>query len=473
VVKKWIWRAVKGGLLLALVLVLGLTIALITRPWWRREWAPRHCEANLVSHWPLLKLADVKRDSAFDLLQRAGGEQPKISGSAAAENLKELNRANVVPWSAAAFPNLTRTLAEGAGALALARSAASAANPQVPTYTSPADRFDYAIGVLRLSKLFRASAAHRVSTGDIAVAYAELETAIAFAGILSRGGALLPALVDITCDLLACRTMRLIALQNNVPPEVAGRAINCLLESDKSAEPLAETFRQEYRAVPTMLKMFFDPRGQTLFGFDEETANSERQARWSAYLFGKLLGSSQERVTADLADVYRCLVNLADGPYDLKHLQRFEDSVVPSVRPGLIRLDDPVGYIVAKIAAPGFTPIIIKYCRRSAELRATAVVLALRQYQRAEQHLPQTLQDLVPKYLSEVPVDPFDGKSLRYRVRTDGRWIVYSVGPNQLDENGEQPKGDPREYTDPGDVIFCECEPENERARLKIEATSK
>jgi hypothetical protein len=477
VVKKWIWRAVKGGLLLALILVLGLTIALITRPWWRREWAPRHCEANLVSHWPTLKLADVKRDSAFDLLQRAVGEQPKISGSAAAENLKELNRANLVPWSAAAFPNLTRNLAEGAGALALARSAASAPNPQVPTYT-PTDRFDYAIGVLRLNKLFRASAAHRVSTGDIAGAYTELETAIAFARILSRGGLLIPALVDIECDLLACRTMRLIALQNNVPPEVAGSAINWLLESDKSAEPLAETFRQEYRVVPAIVKMFFDPRGQTLFGFDEKTANSERQARWSAHLFGKLLGSSQERVTADLADVYRCLVNLADRPYDVEQLQRFEDSVVPSVKPGgLIRLDDPVGYIVAKLVVPGLTPMIVRYRRRSAELRATAVVLALRQYQQAEQHSPQTLQDLVPKYLSEVPVDPFDGKPLRYRLRTDGRWIVYSVGPNQLDENGEQPKGDPRKYAgqhaDRGDVTFCECEPEKERERLKIEATSK
>ncbi len=70
-------------------------------------------------------------------------------------------------------------------------------------------------------------------------------------------------------------------------------------------------------------------------------------------------------------------------------------------------------------------------------------------------------------------VDPFDGKPLRYRMRTDGCWIVYSVGPNQLDENGEQPKGDPRKYTDPGDVIFCECEPEKERERLKMEATSK
>lgn len=134
--RKWIWRTVKGGLLLALILILGLTIALITRPWWRREWAPRHCETNLVSHWPLLKLADVKRDSAFDLLQRAAAEQRKISSSAAAKvehhvhdvdsQINERNRVNLVPWSAAAFPNLTRNLAEGAGALASARSAASA-----------------------------------------------------------------------------------------------------------------------------------------------------------------------------------------------------------------------------------------------------------------------------------------------------------------------------------------------------------
>ena len=381
---------------------------------------------------------------------------------------------NLVPWSAATFPNLTRNLAEGAGALALARSAASAPNPQVPTCTSPTDRIDYLTGVLRLNQLFCVSATHRVSTGDIAGAYAELETAIAFARILSRGGVLIHALVDIACAPQVCQTMRLIALQNNVPPQVAARAINRLLESDNSTEPLAETFRQEYWAVPTMVKMFFDPRGQSLFGFDEKMAKSERGARSSAYLFGKLLGSSQERVTADLADVYRCLVNLADSPYDVKHLQRFEDNVVPPLKPGgLIRLDDPVGYTIAKLHMPSFTPMFIKYRRRSAEFRATAVVLALRQYQQAKQHSPRTLQDLVPKYLSEAPVDPFDGKPLRYRLRTDGRWIVYSVGPNQLDENGEQPKRDPRKYTDPGDVIFCECEPEKDRERLKMEATSK
>jgi hypothetical protein len=66
---------------------------------------------------------------------------------------------------------------------------------------------------------------------------------------------------------------------------------------------------------------------------------------------------------------------------------------------------------------------------------------------KAEGHPPLNLQAIVPKYIPEIPLDPFDGKAMRYRIRPDGKWMVYSVGPNQLDENGEQLKGHPRKYT--------------------------
>jgi hypothetical protein len=357
---------------------------------------------------------------------------------------------------------------ETAGALELARSAAAAPDPQVPTYTSPADRFDYVTGVLRLNELFCASAAQRVSIGDIAGAFTELETAMAFTRILSRGGVLIHTLVDAACELQVCRTIRLIALQNDVPPEIARGVVQHLLEGDKSAEPLAETFRQEYRAVPAAVNMFFDPHGPALFGFDKETASSERGARWAAHIFGRLLGSSPEKVETDMGAVYRCLVKLAESPYDAEQLRNFEDSVVPPLDSHrMIRLSDPVGYLIAKLTAPVFAPLIVRYHRRAAELRATAVVLAFRQYQQAERHVPVTLQDLVPKYISEIPLDPFDGKPLRHRLRANGQWIVYSVGPDQIDEQGEQPKGDPRRFSDPGDVIFCECEPEKEREKLR------
>jgi hypothetical protein len=448
----------KAALGLALIVLAILIVALLTRPLWQRDWVPRNCQANLVSHWPVLKSSDLKRDSAFDLLQRAAEEEMKVSQADADQYSKERQRANIDPWSEAAFPSATRMLKEAAGALALARSAAAAPDPQVLTYTSPADRFPYLTGVMRLEQLFPVSAAERVGRKDFQGAYTELESAVAFARILSRGGVLIHTLVDVAGELQACRAMRLIALRNDVPADVAQHEISYLMESDKAVEPLADTFRQESQSVPVIVHLFFQPRGPTLFGFfDEKTAAIERVVRLSAFLGGRFVGSSEEKVTSDLTQVHRCLVALAESPYNAERLQHFEENIVPSVTPGgLSRLNDPLGYEIAKLTLPVFPGVIVRYHRRAAELRATALVIALRQYQKAEGHRPATLQELVPKYISAIPTDPFDGEPFRYRVRPDGQWIVYSVGPNGIDEKGEHPKIDPHKVSDPGDVVFSE-----------------
>lgn len=49
---------------------------------------------------------------------------------------------------------------------------------------------------------------------------------------------------------------------------------------------------------------------------------------------------------------------------------------------------------------------------------------------------PQNLEQLVPRYLSSVPADPFNGKPLRYAVRGDS-CVVYSVGRNLIDDGGQ------------------------------------
>jgi len=52
--------------------------------------------------------------------------------------------------------------------------------------------------------------------------------------------------------------------------------------------------------------------------------------------------------------------------------------------------------------------------------------------------LPKKLDDLVPEFLESVPRDPFSGDRapLRYRVNSDGSWLVYSVGPDMNDDAG-------------------------------------
>ena len=42
----------------------------------------------------------------------------------------------------------------------------------------------------------------------------------------------------------------------------------------------------------------------------------------------------------------------------------------------------------------------------------------------------------MPAQLKQVPLDPYDGKPLRYRLRADGA-VVYSVGPDLIDDGGK------------------------------------
>src|SRR5439155_4900237 len=60
-------------------------------------------------------------------------------------------------------------------------------------------------------------------------------------------------------------------------------------------------------------------------------------------------------------------------------------------------------------------------CRRSrAELRCAIAALAVERYRLARGHWPEALQQLVPNELSEVPVDPYDRKPLRFKPLDDG-----------------------------------------------------
>ncbi|HUA66509.1 MAG TPA: hypothetical protein VME24_11715 [Alphaproteobacteria bacterium] len=62
--------------------------------------------------------------------------------------------------------------------------------------------------------------------------------------------------------------------------------------------------------------------------------------------------------------------------------------------------------------------------------------IALKRWHLKHGDYPATLDALVPKYLPAVPLDPVDGKPLRYRRKADGTFLLYSVGPNGVDDGG-------------------------------------
>ncbi|MCD6176013.1 MAG: hypothetical protein J7K65_09655 [Planctomycetes bacterium] len=89
-------------------------------------------------------------------------------------------------------------------------------------------------------------------------------------------------------------------------------------------------------------------------------------------------------------------------------------------------------------------------------LRCAETALAIERYRLKYQSLPDSLEQLVPEFMAEVPREPFDGKVLRY-IKHDVGYTVYTIGSDGVDNGGlsiqqmreKTPEGNPKEYDRP------------------------
>jgi hypothetical protein len=73
--------------------------------------------------------------------------------------------------------------------------------------------------------------------------------------------------------------------------------------------------------------------------------------------------------------------------------------------------------------------------RVRAHLDLARAALAIERYRLATGKVPAELAVLVPHYLNEVPIDPFDGQPIRYR-RTEAGYLLYSIMEDGQDNGG-------------------------------------
>lgn len=92
--------------------------------------------------------------------------------------------------------------------------------------------------------------------------------------------------------------------------------------------------------------------------------------------------------------------------------------------------------IFSRLLLPAFGNVMLKAARHQASVNLAVTACALERYRIANGKYPQQLQDLTPRYIARLPVDPVNGKPLIYRLNDDGSFILYSVGPNGVDDGG-------------------------------------
>jgi hypothetical protein len=68
--------------------------------------------------------------------------------------------------------------------------------------------------------------------------------------------------------------------------------------------------------------------------------------------------------------------------------------------------------------------------------RVAVTTIAIERYRRAHDGAPpSSLDALAPGYLPAVPLDPFSGRGLVYKIAPDG-YLLYSVDANRIDDGG-------------------------------------
>jgi len=108
--------------------------------------------------------------------------------------------------------------------------------------------------------------------------------------------------------------------------------------------------------------------------------------------------------------------------------------------------------IMSDIIVPALTRSVSAQVRDASMFDCEITSIAVLRYRQDTGAFPDTLTQLVPTYITEVPPDSFDGLPLRY-LHDDGGFTVYSIGPNKKDDGGSQPE-EKKNILTSGDLTF-------------------
>lgn len=150
------------------------------------------------------------------------------------------------------------------------------------------------------------------------------------------------------------------------------------------------------------------------------------------------------------------------GPDQRLMLEAFRDGIVlaeqetPESLSKYEALFDAVDSRARKLPPKFFSAMLLpplkkvgqRFAGYEAQRRAALAALAVEGYRRNHgDQLPARLEELLPGFLSSVPIDPFDGQPLRFQKLERG-YVIYSVGQDRNDNDGIEHTRGTREGTD-------------------------
>jgi hypothetical protein len=91
---------------------------------------------------------------------------------------------------------------------------------------------------------------------------------------------------------------------------------------------------------------------------------------------------------------------------------------------------------LASLLLPALDRIILKAAVGQTIADQAAIACALERFRLATGRFPDTLDALVPRFISPLPHDVINGEPYKYRLTAGGQFVLYSVGWNEKDDGG-------------------------------------
>ncbi len=418
------------GLWTAFVLFCQLTVLQ------REPWIGPVPGVSLEPTRPVRQETDFGPDSAYRLLGKAASSWE----TAECDPMETSDLLGSQPWTDEQYAMVRQHLQAAEPSLVLARKAAVAADPQVPTTAIAQEELRDWHNQLRFTlDLLTLSAYAKEREGHPEQAIDELFAALRCGQVAACGGSMLGRHTGESRMPVICEGIWRIASRNRLQPPVLRHKAQELLQISEATEPLAETFRYE---IMTMDREVSRPDLLQHVGVPSAIAQSVALARL-------LTGSSQTAVQRDLHFFFQHCVQLSAPPYS-RNLDAWlvASHKMPEDTAGLARLalvtKDPAGQVLVWMTIPVYRQMVAYTATCHALLRGTALSLAIRSYELEQHAPPPLLADLVPDFLPQLPPDPFTGESFRYIVQGipqhwgNVSWGIYSVGSDFTDNGGTE-----------------------------------
>ncbi len=260
-------------------------------------------------------------------------------------------------------------------------------------------------------------------TGDPNAAVRYIEDGLRLADSLRRGPALISYLVRIACVGLAIGNLE---QSLNATTLTDGQ----LAELDQALAATAGTLDLTQTLITERCIMIETCRDPFLMTGSAQGAGP------------RMLPGMTSTAISDTLDYMENCIEVSKLPPP-QRLTRFQEATK--------RMEDlSFVHFMIKMIAPSLGRVAQLDARARSHLDLARTALAIERYRLATGKVPERLEELVPQYLKEVPIDPFDGQPIRYR-RMEPGYCLYSIGEDGQDNGGKEKE--PRS-TAPYDLPF-------------------